>query len=449
MRVVIVGGGNVGFALAQSLAAQHSVFVVDHDPGVGDRFESLDVQFLAGTGTSGEVLTRAGIEEADVLIASTGLDEVNIVSCAVARQLAQPQTICFVSREDFLYLPNESRGLAAFGIDRVIWPEAQLAEDIERIVCTPGALDAESFADDAIRLVEYRLEAGAPIGGRRVADLGLPHDSLIVAVRRGDTFFIPRGDSTLAYGDKAIVMGTPAALREVRQRLTNLVEPERQRVTIIGGGDVGLQLATRLDRRPQSIALTIIERDEARGELLAGRLKHALVLAGDGTDLELLENEDVGRSDVLVSVIDNDERNLLASLVGRQLGVRRVITRVSKHTNLRLFERVGIDVAISARGAAVASVLHQIQGGTTRLLAVIEQGAGRILELDVPPAYKPRALRDLAAPLNSIVGAIVRQSRAFVPRGNDRIEPGDRIIVFTTHSAADRVRDYFTHVSGS
>jgi trk system potassium uptake protein TrkA len=122
-----------------------------------------------------------------------------------------------------------------------------------------------------------------------------------------------------------------------------------------------------------------------------------------------------------------------------------VLTRVSKRSNLRLFERVGVDVAISARGAAVDAVLHQIQGGATRLLAVVEQGAGRILELDVPPGYQSRALRDLAPALNSIVGAIVRDGRAIVPRGEDRIEPRDRLIVFTTHAAADRVRDYFTH----
>jgi trk system potassium uptake protein TrkA len=128
------------------------------------------------------------------------------------------------------------------------------------------------------------------------------------------------------------------------------------------------------------------------------------------------------------------------------LGVRRIITRVGRRANLRLFERGGIDVAISARGAAVASVLHQIQGDATRLLAVVEEGAGRILELDVPATYIPRALRDLAPPLNSIVGAIVRRARAFIPRGDDRVEPGDRLIVFTTYEAADQVRDYFTKV---
>lgn len=444
MRVVIVGGGEIGFALAQTLLVQHEVFVVDHAPEVAARFEALDVQFVLGSATNPDVLEHAKVRGADVLVACTGLDEVNIVACAIARQLGAPRAYCFVSREEFLEL-HDQQGLAQFGIDRVIWPEAQLAADIERIIREPGALDAESFAGGAIRLVEYRLDSGSLLSGRRIAEVHLPHGSLIVAVRRGDSFFIPRGDSELAVGDRIVVMGTPEALRDVARRITTVAGATRQRVTIIGGGDVGLRIAEGLDDA-DAADVTIIERDPARGEMIAGRLRHSLVLTGDGTDLELLESEDIGRSDVLVSVIDNDERNLFASLLGRQLGVRRIITRVGRRANLRLFERVGIDVAISARAAAVAFVLHQIQGGATQLLALVEQGAGRILELDVPDGYTPRSLRDLAPPLNSIVGAIVRGSQAIVPRGTDRIEAGDRLIVFTTHEAADRVRNYFTTV---
>ena len=445
MRVVIVGGGEIGFALAQGLAERHEVFVVDHKPDVADRFTQLDVQFVLGPGTSRDVLVRAGAERADVLVACTGLDEVNIVSCGIARQLAHQRTICFVSREDFLHSGETARGLTGFGIDRVVWPEAQLAEEMERIIRVPGALDAETFADGAIRLVEYRLEPGSPFVGR-VADLHLPHNSLIVAVRRGDDFFIPRGASSLEARDKVLVMGSPESLKNIRRRMAGTEDGGRQRVVIIGGGDVGLQLAERLERDLTDLDLRLIERDPERGELVAARLKRTLVLNGDGTDLELLENEDVGQSDVLVGVIDNDEKNLLASLLARQLGVQRIITRVSRRANLRLFERVGIDIAISARGAAIASVLHQIQGGATRLLAIVEEGAGRILELDVPAGYAPRALRDLAPPLNSIIGAIVRGTQAFVPRGTDRVQPGDRLIVFTTYAAADQVRDYFTRV---
>jgi len=444
MRITIVGGGEIGFALSQALSIDHEVFVVDNAPAVAERFEALDVQFVRGRATSPGVLERAGVAQADVLVACSGLDEVNIVACAIASKLGQPRAFCFVSREEFLGL-HDDKGLAEFGIDRVVWPEAQLAADIERIIRVPWALDADTFVDGAIQMVEYRLDGVSALTGCRIRELHLPHGSLIVAVRRGDSVFIPRGENTLALGDRIVVLGTPDALREVTQRVTVVAGARRQRVTIIGGGAVGLRLAERLEA-DDAADVTLVEADPRRGEMIAGRLRRTLVLNGDGTDLELLESEDIGRSDVLVSVINNDERNLFASLLGRQLGVRRIITRVSKRANLRLFEHVGIDVAISARGAAVASVLHQIHGGTTRLLAVVEQGAGRILELDIPEGYVSRPLRDLAPPLNSIVGAIVRGSHAVIPRGADRIQPGDRLIVFTTHEAVDQVRDYFANV---
>jgi trk system potassium uptake protein TrkA len=441
VRVIIVGGGEVGLALSRALSSRHEVVVIDYDPAVADRFESHDVQFVTGGGTVPSTLERAGVKEADVFIGSTGLDEVNVVACAMANQFGSPMTICFVSREDFLSISGQ-QGLERFGINRVVWPEAQLAEDIERTVVAPGAIDAEEFANGAVRLLEYRLHAGSKLVTGAVADLNLPHGSLLVAVRRGETFFIPRGDSYLMPGDKAIVMGTPAAMAEVQQRIAEASDTGRQVVTIIGGGDVGLRLAERLDHRPR-LSVRVIERDADRGALLAARLRNVLVLKGDGTDLELLEAEDIGRSDVLVSVIDNDEKNLLASLLGRQLGVGRVITRVSKAANLRLFERVGVDVAISARGAAVASVLHQIEGGQSSLLAVLEQGEGRILEVTVPVSYARRSLRDLEPPRESIIGAILRDGGAIVPRGSDFIEPGDHLLVFSTRAAADRVRDFF------
>ena len=148
-----------------------------------------------------------------------------------------------------------------------------------------------------------------------------------------------------------------------------------------------------------------------------------------------------------MSVIDNDEKNLLASLLGRQLGVRRIITRVSKPANLRLFERVGVDVAISARGAAVASVLHQIEGGQASLLAVLEEGEGRILEVQVPAQHNGLALRELGLPRDSIVGAILRGAAAIVPRGTDRVQLGDRLLVFSTRAAADHVRTFFSRAS--
>ena len=442
MRILIVGGGEVGYGLASTLAARHEVVVVDHSPDVVGRFEKLDVEFVQGGGTSAEVLRRGGVERAEMLVACTGSDEVNIVACGMARHLGGPRTVCFVSREDFAGLPDGREALELFGIDRVVWPEAQLAEDIARIVVAPGAIDAEVFEGGAVRLLEYRLEPGSALIERALIDLELPAGSLIVAVRRKDTFFIPRGDTRLAAGDKVVVMGTPDAMGALQPLVTPFAGGRQQSVTIIGGGDVGLRLAERLDSS-DDVRLLVIERDRARGEILAARLRRALVLNGDGTDLSLLEAEDIGRTDVLVSVIDNDEKNLLASLLGRQLGVRRVITRVGKAGNLRLFERVGVDVAISARGAAVASVLHDIEGGGASLLAVLEEGEGRILEVRVPPRYTARPLRDVGSPRDSIVAAILREKEAIVPRGTDTVQPGDRLLVFSTREAAEHVRTLF------
>ncbi|MGE0460815.1 MAG: Trk system potassium transporter TrkA [Vicinamibacterales bacterium] len=446
MRIVIAGGGQVGSSLARALAASHEVFVIDHDPDVADVFQSMDVEFLPGSGTSEELLTRAGVERADFFVAATGLDEVNIVACALARRLGHPQTICLVSRAEFLGTSEHGGGLGAFGINRVVWPEAQLAADIERIVTVPGAIDAEVFAGGVVRLLEYRLDERSPLLAAALGGLHLPRGSLIVAVKRAGRIFVPRGTTRLVAGDKVVVMGTPDAMHAVETLLHPGRSGGRLRVTIIGGGDVGLQLAQRLEHIP-SVDLRILERDPDRGAMLAATLTRTLVLNGDGTDLEFLESENVGRSDVLVSVIDNDERNLLASLLGRQLGVPKVITRVGRPANLRLFERVGIDVAISARGAAVASILHQITGGASSLLAVVEHGEARVFELTVSPTFAARPLKDVGTSEDAIVAAILRGDRAIVPRGDDVIQAGDRILIFSTQDAADRVREFFTRES--
>lgn len=442
MRIVIVGGGEVGSALARALASEHEVAVIDHDATVADRFTALDVDFIHGSGTSEDVLARADIKQAGFFIACTGLDEVNIVACAIANRISSPETICLVSRADFIS-SSSNAGLAPFGINRVLWPEAQLAVDIEQVVTAPGAIDAEVFAGGVVRLLEYKLEASSPLVLAPVGGLHLPKGSLIVAVKRGGKLFVPRGATHLAAGDKIILMGTPEAMREVEKTVRPGTNQGRQRVTIIGGGDVGLEVAERLEKA-DNVEVRIVERGEERGALLAARLKHTLVLNGDGTDLEFLESEDIGRSDVLVCVIDNDERNLLASLLGRQLGVPKIVTRVSRPGNLRLFERVGIDVALSARGAAVASILHQISGGASSLLAVLEHGEARVLELTVPATFVARELKGIGTPEDVIVAAILRGDHAIVPRGDDRIAPGDRILVFCTRAAAGRVQAYFS-----
>lgn len=424
--------------------------MVDSDADVAGRFALVESQFVQGSGTNPEVLRLAEAESCDLFIACTGLDEVNIVACSIGSQLGAHETVCFVSKQDFIRPPGGADSLREhFGINRVIWPEAQLAAAIERIIMAPGAIDAGVFADGKVRLLEFKLQSDSPFVGKLISAAGLPPGVVAVAVKRGESIAIPRGGTRLEAGDKVALMGTGAAMETLGPGLS----PEdatnaSQVVTIIGGGDVGHRLAQRLDAA-SNIELRVIERDTSRGELLAASLRRGLVLQGDGTDLQLLESEEIGRSDVMVSVIDNDERNLLACLLGRQLGVSQVITRVSKPSNLRLFELVGIDVALSARGAAVASVVHQIDGGRSSLLAVLEQGQARVMELVVPAGLPTTPLKDLNTPTDSIVAAILRGDDVIVPSGTDRILHGDHLLVCCTEAAARSVRDTFAPVSSS
>ena len=310
------------------------------------------------------------------------------------------------------------------------------------MVLAPGATDAGVFVGGRIELLEYRLAAGSPLAGPPVSALDLPAGVVIVAAEQDLSIRIPRGDTRLAAGDKVVLMGDREGMAELRARMAPGAAGASRRVTIIGGGDVGYRLAQRLERT-EGTDLLLIERDRERGELLAATLRRALVLQGDGTDPALLEAEDIGRSDVLVSVIDNDERNLLASLLGRQLGVRKVITRVSNPANHRLFERVGIDVALSARGAALTSVVHHVDGGRSSLLAILQEGQARVVELTAPAALRSTAVKDLALPREAIVGSVLRDGRVLVPRGDDRVEGGDRLIVCCTEAALRDVHRLF------
>jgi len=205
MRIILIGGGEVGYALARSLAPNHDLHVIDHDPAIADRFYPFDVSFVPGSGTSAEVLRLGDVESSDLVIACTGLDEVNIIACALAKKLGAAKTVCFVSGDDFLESVSGGYSLREhFGVDQTIWPEAQLADAIQRIISAPGAIDAESFAGGQVRLREYRLKSGSPLTVAPIASLQLPRGAIVIAAKRGDTITIPHGGTHLKAGDKVI-----------------------------------------------------------------------------------------------------------------------------------------------------------------------------------------------------------------------------------------------------
>jgi len=445
VNIIIVGGGETGFQIAQQLHAEQNVTVIDTDAGRARDLESLDVRFLNGNGADPEVLRAADAGTADAVIACTTNDDVNVLASLAARGLGARQTMAFVTRERYVdaFRPRGAMESIGLAIDRLIWPQRTLADQIVDIVRVPRAIDSGVFAGGMIRMLEYRLEEGDPFTGDTLLKLDLPADVLVVGRIREDTFTVPGGDATLEPGDKTVFMGTAESMRTLSGHFT----PQRRTltVTVVGGGNVGFMVARQL--HGTGVRLVIIELEAERAEKLAVWFPKALVLRGDGTDLELLEQERLEDSDVLVAVTNDDGRNLLASLLAKQLGIPKVITRVSRAQNRRLFERVGIEAPLTVRQAAVQEVLNWLRLDEADHLASIEDRA-EVIELVYPLTAAPGTLAGTGSPPDGLIGAVLRRNRAIIPDGNTELLPGDHLFVVTVKDNAEAIEAWLDAIAG-
>ena len=436
MNVVMIGGGEIGVQIASALHRSHNVTVLDLEEGRSEAFGHLDVQFLRGNGADPDDLRSAGADKADAFIACTLNDDINVLACLAGKGLGAKETMAFVTRQRYVDAFRHRGAMESIGltIDRVLWPQRTLAHQIVEIVRVPRALDTASFAGDRVKMVEYRMEADDPFLDEPFVRIRLPDGVLVAGIVRNDDFVVPTGDNCLRVGDKAVFMGTADGIRRVEGRFAP--SRRRQRVTVIGGGNVGFMVSEEL--LEYGVDVTVIENGEARSEKLAALLPKALVLRGDGTDLELLEQERIEDSDVVVAVTSDDATNLLISLLGKQLGVPKVITRVGYARNRRLFERVGIDAPLTPRTAAVQEVLNWLKLDEVDHLATIEDRA-EVMEVTFPLKAKAGPVSELGAPRSSLIGAIVRKQRAIVPRGDTVIQPGDHLFLITTPDNVEAV----------
>ena len=442
MRIVIGGRDEIARRLGEALAGKHEVvFVVS--VASGHRLDHIDALVVEGEMDSAEALEKAGAAECDAFVACSRYDERNIVACVVARRLGARQTICFLFQRGRLTRADDTTVAESIGIDMIVRPAAQLAREIVRITTVPGALDVQFFAGGRVRLLQHLVEARAPITERAIREQNLPAGAVLVMARRGDRMFIPKGDTLFQAGDRVTAMGDAKGLDRLTSQFLRAADHGRdtRSATIVGGGAVGLAVAKGLAAARWSVR--VIEADRKRAEEIAP-LVDGLVIHGDGSDLELLEQEQVGDDSVLVAVTSNDEKNLLVSLVAKSLGIPRIITRADVLSNERLFVRVGIDVVRSARGAAIDSVLRTLDTDRRELLAELEHGDAEVLDLVVPDGVKPRPLAEIHQPVFAIVGAILRRGDVIIPTGRDHLEGGDHILVFCTRDDEEAVRQFMT-----
>lgn len=377
MLILLFGATDMGYAIAARLHQDHDLVLIDESVNVPERFANLDIGFVSGNGADVEVLERANAKKANLFIGCSTSDEANIVACWTAKKMTAAETVCFVSRSE-IYHNLESSVLqqyhTRYDIDTVIWPEQLLTQDIFRIILVPEAIDVEAFDNGRVKLFEYRIREGTELCGQRIMDYPFPNDMLIVGITRDGRLFIPDGRITIEPEDKVIFMGSGPALDMLAAQAFDQTGRIRT-ATVIGGGNVGFFLSQQLERA--GIKVKIIEQSERRCNFLTDNLKRSLVLNGNATDIELLEEENIGTSDVVVCVTDNDEKNLLCSLLVKELGVRRIVTRVGNARNVELFERVGIDVVVSPRESAIKELLNRLQARDVNILALVEGAGGR------------------------------------------------------------------------
>ena len=443
MKIIIFSANEVGFMIANEFYTDNDITVIDEERNKIDSFNKLDVGFISGNASNIDILKQARIKDADVFIACNSSDELNIVACLTVKRLSKAKTLCFVRKEEYktsLAMTKDAEYSGDFYIDNVILPEELLTQEIFRIITVARALDVEYFADGRARLLEYKIPKYSPLVKTQVKNCEFPKDTLIVGITREGELFVPNGETTMLEGDKVIFMGLSHSLNILAGKFFHEKEFVKY-VTIIGGGNVGLKLAKTLENL--NLKLKIIEKDEERCNYLSEELNNALIINGDGTDLELLNEEDISSSDVVVSVTNNDEKNLLCSLLLKHLGATRVISRVSKETNIALFEQVGIDIAISSKTASLNEVKNSIRDTNIGILATVEQGQGEVLNIELPTGFETRKLMDLRLPAKAILGIVQRKNRIIIPNGATEIMSGDNVIIFTTSTNAPIIKKFF------
>ena len=443
MKIVIFGATEIGCLLATEFFEDHDITIIDKEENRKEEFSKLDISFVQGNACDMKALKQADILNSDIFIACTGVDEANIVACLAAKKISGIRTICFVSKEEYkntLYFEKNNGLYGDFFIDYIIWPEELLTQEIFRIVTVAQALDVENFADGRARLLEYKVTSNLPIVDKKVKECGFTNDTLIVGITRNGNLFIPNGETELKAEDKLIFMGTSHSLDILAGTFFHEKEYVKN-VAIIGGGNVGLMLAQNLEK--VKIKTKIIEANYTRCEELSDELAHTLIIHGDGTDLKLLDSESINECDVAISVTNNDERNLLCSLIAKQLGVKRVIARVSQVLNIPLFEKVGIDIAISPKNSALNEVKNDLAENDADILATVEQGQGEVLEIPVKSEFSGKKIMDLHLPVAAIIGIIQRNNKVLIPKGDTDIRYEDILIIFTKAEDANAIKEFF------
>ncbi|MBW2183488.1 MAG: Trk system potassium transporter TrkA [Deltaproteobacteria bacterium] len=443
MNFIIIGAGEVGYHIASRLSQEKmDVVIIEKDEEKVKRvIDTLDVQTIHGSGSSVKTLKQAGIEDADMIIAVTNSDEVNMISCLVASaQSKVPIKIARIRNQEY----SQNSGILGekhLNIDLTINPEMEMVKTISRLVEIPDATDIVEFAEGRVRITGIKVDPQSYVIGKKLKDLSkenLQHDIIVAAIFRNDKVIVPRGDDIIQENDLVYAVTDAKKIIPITNYFKEK-EQKAQRVMILGGGDIGVELAQLFEKK--GIKTKIIEPNEQRCSDIAEKLDKTIVLRGSGTDQGLLEEENIKDIDILIAVSEDEQTNIMVSLLAKRLGAKKVISLINHLTYTSLVTNIGVDVVVSPHLAAVSRILQFIRKGKVLSVASFYKENAEAIEIIAMETSDivNKPLRNIKFPRGAIIGAVVRGKEIIIPTGDTIILPDDRVIIFTLTSVIPSV----------
>ncbi len=438
MKIIIVGDGKVGMTLTEYLACEgYDVMVIDNNPKVIQNVvNTYDVMGVSGNGANYDTLIEAGAARADLLIAATSSDEVNVLSCLMAKKIGTKHTIARVRNPEYarqlVFIREE------LGLSMVVNPEFEAAREIARILRFPSAIKLDCFSKGRVDLAEIRLPEGGHLAGQRLSELYkvCREKILVCAVQRGEEVIIPNGDFVLAAGDRIHITGSHGALASFFKAI-GMFKQKSKHVIIIGGGKIAFYLAQQM--ADVGVDIKIIEQDEARCFELSEKLPRTTIINGDGTDRSTLLEEGLESSDACVVLTGIDEENIIVSLYAQSLGVNKVVTKIDRISFIDMVESVGIDTFITPKFITANRIVRYVRsmqdsgGSTVKTLYKIVNNQAEALEFAVTQACQRLHVpfKKLKIKKGMLIASIMRRGRVIIPGGDDHLEAGDSVIIIT------------------
>lgn len=452
MYMIIIGGGGVGTELARSFSEKNfDVVVIEKNPEKARKLnDSFDVMVLEENGASALALQKAGVKSADMVIAVTEIDEINIIASMLAKRFGVPVTVARVRDADYAF-DSAVLNREQLGIDLMISPERSAAYEISRMLHFPEASEIEYFSKGRVMLLSLIAGPETDIVKKPFNRLSLPPGCIAVGIKEDQNkFIIPSGEDAVKPGSKIYLLGRSRALKDASRMLLH-DQTRISQVTILGGAMIGYELARRLEESHSPFQVKLVEKDAERCEQLSRELSHTLILQGDAADLDFFKQEEMDQTDAVIAVSGDDRTNIIAGVLAKQAGIKKIICEVVDPQFTPVYSALGLESLINPRLITAARILRFTHREDLISLSILNDERAEILELALPESARVahKKVAEANFPKGMLIGSIIRRDEVIIPGGKTVLLPGDHLVIFTLPEISGQLERYFAATRGN